>query len=77
MRRFVALVAAALALAAPTSAMAKSGYVRLPEPRLVRAGVPIPDSELSPNQILGGCGPKRVRDQITHKCRGPADTAIR
>jgi hypothetical protein len=72
MRRFAALVAAALALA-PTPAIAKSGYVRLPEPRLVRAGVPIPDLQLSPSQILGGCGPKRVRDQITHKCRGPAD----
>ena len=51
----------------------KSGYVRLPEPRLVRAGAPIPDLELWPSQILGGCGAKRYRDPSTHKCRGPAD----
>ena len=63
MRRFAALVAAALALAlaAPAGAIAKSGYVRLPEPRLVRAGVPIPDLQLSPSQILGGCGPGVTR----------------
>jgi hypothetical protein len=70
MRRFAALVAAALV---PTPAIAKGGYVRLPEPKLVRAGVPIPDLELSPGQILGGCGAKRYRDPVTHKCRGPAD----
>jgi hypothetical protein len=73
MRCFAALVAAALALAAPTSAIAKSGYVRLPEPKVVRAGVPIPDLQLSPSQILGGCGARRYRDPVTHKCRGPAD----
>ena len=73
MRRFAALVAAALALAATTSAIAKSGYVRLPEPKVVRAGVPIPDLQLSPSQILGDCGAKRYRDPVTHKCRGPAD----
>ena len=65
MRRFAALLVAALAL--------KSGYVRLPEPRLVRAGAPIPDLELWPSQILGGRGAKRYRDPSTHKCRGPAD----
>jgi hypothetical protein len=73
MRRFAALLVAALALMAPARGLAKSGYVRLPEPRLVRAGVPIPDLELWPSQILGGCGAKRYRDPSTHKCRGPAD----
>jgi hypothetical protein len=73
MRRFAALLVAALALMAPARGLAKSGYVRLPEPRLVRAGVPIPDLELWPSQILGGCGAKRYRDPSTHKCREPAD----
>jgi hypothetical protein len=73
MRRFTALIAAALALAAPAPGLAKGGYVRLPEPKIVRAGPPIPESELSPGQILGGCGAKRYRDPQTHKCRGPAD----
>jgi hypothetical protein len=74
MRSFTAVVVAAvLALAAPTPASAKGGYVRLPEPRIVRAGPPLPDLELSPGQILGGCGARRYRDAETHKCRGPAD----
>jgi hypothetical protein len=77
MRRFAALVAAAAGARGATGAIAKSGYVRLPEPRLVRAGVPIPDLQLSPSQILGGCGAKRYRDSLTHKCRGPADIGNR
>jgi hypothetical protein len=79
MRRFIGLVFAALMLAAPvlltpTEGLAKGGYVRLPEPKLVRAGLPIPsDLGLSPDQMLGGCGTRRSRDPATHKCRGPAD----
>jgi hypothetical protein len=73
MRRYTTLVVAALALAVPAHGLAKGGSMRLPEPKVVRAGPPIPDVELSPSQILGGCGPKRTRDPVTHKCRGPAD----
>jgi hypothetical protein len=73
MRRCTALFVAALALAVPPRAIAKGGYVRVPEPKVVRAGPPIPDLRLSPGQIFGGCGAKRTRDPVTHKCRGPAD----
>jgi hypothetical protein len=73
MRRSTLLAVAALVLMTPGESLAKGGYVRLPEPKVVRAGVPIPDFEVSPSQILGGCGAKRVRDAVTHKCRGPAD----
>jgi hypothetical protein len=78
MRRFTGFILAALVLATPvlltpTRGLAKGGYVRLPEPKLVRAGLPIPDISLSPDQMLGGCGTKRTRDLVTHKCRGPAD----
>jgi hypothetical protein len=74
MRSFTAVVVAAvLALAASTPALAKGGYVRLPEPKIIRAGPPLPDLELSPSQIFGGCGARRYRDPQTHKCRGPAD----
>ena len=72
MRRFTALIAAAL-LAAPVQGLAKGGAMRLPEPRVVRAGPPIPMPELSPSDMLGGCGTKRYRDPQTHRCRGPAD----
>jgi hypothetical protein len=73
MRRFTALAAAVLVLALPAAASAKGGYVRLPEPKVVRAGVPVPEFDVSPGQILGGCGAKRYRDSVTHRCRGPAD----
>jgi hypothetical protein len=74
MRRFTVVVVAALMLVAPTRGMAKSGYVRVPEPRIVRAGPPIPtDFGLSAGDLLGGCGAKRYRDAATHRCRGPAD----
>ncbi len=74
MRPFAVLVLLTLVLAALTGAMAKSGYVRVPEPKIVRAGPPIPtDLGLSASQLLGGCGAKRYRDRATHKCRGPAD----
>jgi hypothetical protein len=73
MRRFTALVAAALALAAPAHGLAKGGYVRLPEPKIVGAGRAIPEPELMPSQILGGCGARRYRDPEAHRCRSPAD----
>jgi hypothetical protein len=78
MRRFTGLIVATFALATvvllPARGLAKSGYVRVPEPRLVRAGPPIPsDLDLSPSQVLGGCGTRRSRDPVTNKCRGPAD----
>jgi hypothetical protein len=63
---FIALAGAAFA---PGAALAKGGYSRPPDPRVITAGVPAP----SPGVILGGCGPKRVRDPVTQKCRGPAD----
>jgi hypothetical protein len=73
MRRFTAFLIAALALVAPGETLAKGGYSRSPEPKLVKAGAPLPQLSLSPGQILGGCGPKRTRDATTGLCRGPAD----
>jgi hypothetical protein len=65
---------AALMFVAPGTATAKSGYMRPPEPKPVTAGFSFPpELELSPSQIVGGCGSKRYRDPLTHKCRGPAD----
>ena len=73
MRRFTAVIVAALVLAAPSQALARGGYVYA-TPKIVRAGPPIPELELSPSLILGGCGARRYRDPVTHTCRGPADT---
>jgi hypothetical protein len=60
MRCFAALVAAALALAAPTSAIAKSGYVRLPEPKVVRVGVPIPDLQCRRAKSWAAAAPNAI-----------------
>jgi hypothetical protein len=70
MRRFTVLVVAVLMLAVPARAMARGSYIR-PWPKIIRAGAP--DLGLSSDQLLGGCGTKRTRDSVTHKCRGPAD----
>jgi hypothetical protein len=69
MRCLVALGCLALLVAAPARALARGGFSRPPDVHVVTAGVPMPQ----PGVILGGCGPKRVRDQATGKCRGPAD----
>jgi hypothetical protein len=75
MRRFTALVVAALMLAVPACAIARGSYIR-PWPKIIRAGAPLPsDLGLSSDQLLGGCGTKRTRDSATHKCRGPADVS--
>jgi hypothetical protein len=55
---------------APESALAKGGYARPPDSRFDTAGSA---PTQAPGTILGGCGPKRVRDAVTQKCRGPAD----
>ena len=69
MRCLVALVSLALLIVAPEGALARGGYSRPPEPQCGHGGISMPQ----PGVILGGCGPKRVRDQATGKCRGPAD----
>jgi len=67
------VIAIALVVLVPVSAMAKGGWPRS-QPVFVSAGLTIPSSPLlSTHQILGGCGSKRYRDPETHKCRGPAD----
>jgi hypothetical protein len=70
MRRLTALMLIGLFFSAPAQAWAKAGYARPPEPKVVTAGVPVPSQFPA---VLGGCGPKRVRDPVTNKCRGPAD----
>jgi hypothetical protein len=33
----------------------------------------VPSGALKREQVLGGCGGKRVRDPVTKQCRGPGD----
>jgi hypothetical protein len=80
MRRLTALALGALIVLAaaeflfPSAAVfAKGGYTRPPIPQVVTAGAPLPSRIQAPTAILGGCGPKRVRDHVTGRCRGPAD----
>ncbi len=68
------LAIAVLTLIASDPVMAKGGYVRPPEPKLVHAGLPtvqLPRPDLG--QVVRGCGPKRYLDGETRRCRGPAD----
>jgi len=81
MRRLTAFVQIALiimapagVLSAPGAALAKGGYTRPPPPQVVTAGAPLPSRIQAPAAILGGCGPKRVRNAVTGRCRGPADS---
>jgi hypothetical protein len=64
----------AMMLAASTYAFAKGAPS---PPRVVAAGVfhlPRPHiPKTSVQQVLGGCGGKRIRDPKTHKCVGPGD----
>jgi hypothetical protein len=71
MRRFTALIAAALVLASPVHGWARGGggFGR----SYGSAGPPPPEAASSPASISIGCGPKRYRDPQTHQCRGPAD----
>jgi hypothetical protein len=71
MWRPVAIIFAAPILVAPTMAIGAGGNVRLPPPHPITAGVP--SQQVSPSELLGGCGRGRYRDPETHRCRGPAD----
>jgi hypothetical protein len=59
-----------LAVLSPNLASAKASPTRtvaasvLPSPSL---------PQLSPHDILGGCGRGRIRDAATHRCRGPGE----
>ena len=69
------LIAMVLILAAPGYGLAKSGYVRPPEPKTITAGV-MPHVSLprfTPHELVGGCGRGRFMDAATHHCRGPGD----
>jgi hypothetical protein len=33
----------------------------------------VPSAALKREQVLGGCGGRRVRDPVTKQCRGPGD----
>lgn len=76
MLRLIMLVVAISSLAL-TGAEA-AGALRRPEPHPVMAGMspPLPSvsmPEFAAGDLFGGCGRGRVRDSLTHGCRGPAD----
>jgi hypothetical protein len=76
--RFLILVMALTAPTWSTSQAAGSYQTRPAFPNVVRAGMPVQLPTVSmPNvsasDLVGGCGRGRVRDPMTHGCRGPAD----
>ena len=59
-----------LAVLSPSLAYAKAS----PTKTVTAAMLPSPSlPQLSPHDILGGCGKGRLRDAATHLCRGPGD----
>jgi hypothetical protein len=67
--------AAVVLIAITPSLVYAKGGMRLPPPHPVTASIvpTITLPQLSPGDILGGCGRGRYRDAGTHRCRGPAD----
>ena len=71
----LAVTLAILMSIAPHEASAKGGMKMCCLSPISRAeAAPITSSRTEPTtERLGGCGGKRYRDPITHRCRGPAD----
>lgn len=70
MGRMIYPVAVVLVALSPSLAYAKAS-----PPRTVAASMISSPSlpQLSPHEILGGCGKGRFRDAATHLCRGPGE----
>ena len=68
----VAVTLSILMSIAPHEASAKGGTFHL-FPRAEAATITSPRSEPRTEPLGMGCGGKRYRDPITHRCRGPAD----
>ena len=74
MRRFTAITAGALVLAFPVHGFAKggAGFGRS-NSDFVNIVPALPEPEVSPHSILGGCGRRHHCDPGMHKPHGPAD----
>lgn len=79
MRRFSLLISIVAFSAATWSASQAAGsFQTKPVFQVVTTGVAPPTPQISvpnvsPTDLVGGCGRGRVRDPQTHMCRGPAD----
>ena len=75
MRRFTAIIVAALVLASPVHGWAKGGanFGRSSSPNLVKVVPPLAEPESSPRSILGGCGSRRHCNSQMQRFRGPTD----
>jgi hypothetical protein len=73
-RGFFAILAAAAALAPGNLEAAGAPIRNQPIPATTSIAPPVvPSISLNREQLLGGCGGKRVRDPVTNQCRGPGD----
>jgi hypothetical protein len=76
-RRFLlSLAASGLTVIAIDSALARGGPLHLFKSQLLsvsRAGVLTPSVQVSPRDLLGGCGRGRYRNATTQRCQGPAE----
>ena len=70
----LAVTVAILISVAPHQASAKGGIKSCCfTTRAEAATITSPHSQLTTETLGVGCGGKRYRDPITHRCRGPAD----
>jgi hypothetical protein len=71
---FFVVVATALALA-PACVEAAGAPIRGQPIHATTSITPpvVPSIALKREEVLGGCGGKRVRDPVTKQCRGPGD----
>ena len=74
-RLLLSLAILGLTAIATDPAQAKGGPLHLFSSQLPPASQAgsSPQQQLSPSQLLGGCGRGRYRDPHTNRCRGPAD----
>jgi hypothetical protein len=74
--RFLILVMVLMAPTWPSHAIG-SFQTKPAFPPVAKAGMPSVPFPSMPNlnarDLVGGCGKGRIRDQQTHRCRGPAD----
>jgi hypothetical protein len=74
MHRILYLAPVALVVLMPDLGYAAGSYTRpAPKPMTAAMAPSLSMPKLSPQDMWGGCGKGRVRDAVTHRCRGPGE----
>jgi len=73
MRRFIAIIVAALMLAPPVHGWAKGGANFGRSSNFVKAVPTLAEPDSSPRSLSNGCSRRRYCDPQMHRFHGPAD----